>query len=79
MRLRLQLSIASSCPSSEIAITSSLSTVSFIFFSPSITSSTMVIISNVNVKLNLFNYVLALFRVKFACNSAFRNSVFLLE
>ena len=79
MRLRLQLSIASSRPSSEIAITSSLSTVSFIFFSPSITSSTMVIISNVNVKLNLFNYVLALFRVKFACNSAFRNSVFLWE
>ena len=79
MRLRLQLSIASSCPSSEIAITSSLSTVSFIFFSPSITSSTMVIISNVNVKLNLFNYVLALFRGKFACNSAFRNSIFLWE
>ena len=28
------------------------------------------------VKLNLFNYVLVLFRAKFACNSAFRNSVF---
>ena len=28
------------------------------------------------VKLNLFNYVLALFRVKFSCNSAFRNPVF---
>ena len=28
------------------------------------------------VKLNLFNYVLALFHAKFACNSAFRNHVF---
>ena len=28
------------------------------------------------VKLNLFNYVLALFRAKFSCNSAFRNPVF---
>ena len=27
------------------------------------------------VKLNLFNYVLALFRAKFTCNSAFRNTV----
>ena len=27
------------------------------------------------VKLNLFNYVLALFRAKFTCNSAFRNIV----
>ena len=26
-----------------------------------------------HVKLNLFNYVLALFRAKFACNSAIRN------
>ena len=30
----------------------------------------------VNVKLNLLNYVLALFHVKFACNSTFRNPVF---
>ena len=29
------------------------------------------------VKLNLFNYVLALFRAKFACNSALRNPVFM--
>ena len=28
------------------------------------------------VRLNLFNYVLALFHTKFACNSAFRNPVF---
>ena len=28
------------------------------------------------VKLNLFNYVLALFRAKFVCNSVFRNPVF---
>ena len=28
------------------------------------------------IKLNLFNYVLILFRTKFACNSAFRNLVF---
>ena len=28
------------------------------------------------VKLNLFNYVLTLFRVKFDCNLAFRNLVF---
>ena len=27
------------------------------------------------VKLNLFNYVLALFRAKFTCNLAFRNTV----
>ena len=28
------------------------------------------------VKLNLFNYVLALFHAKFVCNSGFRNPVF---
>ena len=28
------------------------------------------------VKLNLFNYVLALFRAKFACNLTFRNTYF---
>ena len=28
------------------------------------------------VKLNLFNYVLALFRAKFTCNSTFRNTYF---
>ena len=28
------------------------------------------------VRLNLFNHVLALFLIKFACNSAFRNPVF---
>ena len=27
------------------------------------------------IKLNLFNYVLVLFHAKFACNSAFRNTV----
>ena len=27
------------------------------------------------VKLNLFNYVLVLFLVKFACNSTFRNTI----
>ena len=30
----------------------------------------------VNVKLNLFNYVLTLFHIKFVCNLTFRNSVF---
>ena len=30
----------------------------------------------VNGKLNLLNYVLALFHVKFACNSTFRNPAF---
>ena len=29
-----------------------------------------------NVRLNLFNHVLALFRAKFACNSTIRNPIF---
>ena len=31
---------------------------------------------NINVRLNLINHVLALFRDKFACNTALRNPVF---